>query len=161
MKEPRTNYRLETFDEQEQARSRSLCEQCWLGPILLVFWALVIGAVFYGCSAKGAECKLEWLPAAPADQVTEWRVFRGIEPLATVSQPAATLDLPVDSKSTLSVFAVNVLGVSPAATITVLAAIPQDSADLRTWNSHRPFFYEDGAKHFFRFHIPAKAITTP
>lgn len=41
-------------DDEERDRSRSLAEQCWLGPICLLFWAIVILAFIHGC-AKGAE----------------------------------------------------------------------------------------------------------
>ena len=47
----------EPTDDQEEDRARSLAEQCWLGPLCLLFWAIIIIGFIHGC-AKGAECSL-------------------------------------------------------------------------------------------------------
>ena len=152
----------EPTDEDEAARSRTLFEQHWLGPLCLLFWVIVIMAAFHGC-AMGAECRIAWNPA-PESNVVKWRVFRGTMQLAEVTTNAATLDLPTDADSTIAVHAVNTSGLMSApATMTVIPAIPQDSGLLTTWQSRRPFFYQsDGSgKHFFRFALPTKNTILP
>ena len=84
----------EPTDEQESDRARSLAEQCWLGPLCLLFWAIVIIGFIHGC-AKGAECTVAWqLPHAGDPPVTAWRIYRGLELLAETAIPQATIRLP-------------------------------------------------------------------
>lgn len=112
--------------------------------------------------AHGAECSLTWDPPPPAQQVTSWKIYRGIELLQTVTSNSATLDLPDNQTSTLAVVAVNSVGSSLPATITVTPAIPMDSSDLADWQIRKAFFFEEkNGRHFFRFHLPTKNITIP
>ena len=39
-------------DEEEESRAKGIAEQCWLGPICLLFWVIVVVAVLLltGCT---------------------------------------------------------------------------------------------------------------
>jgi len=130
-------------DKQEEDRARSLTEQCWLGPLCLVFWSIVIVAVFYGCSAKGGEVTLAWDANQPTEQVTGYRLYLGLDLLAEVAAPAtqATVTLP-DGPCEVSIVAVNAAGTSPPASLKVAYIVDQDTVDLRAWRTLRGYYRE-------------------
>ena len=143
-------------DDEEEDRARSIFEQCWLGPLCLLFWVVLIVGCFHGCTAKAAECKLAWNPAPSAELVTSWKVYRGIDLLATVTEPSATLDLAADLRSTLSIVAINTAGSSPPAILTVVPFTPRHSEDLRNWTAHpsKVVFIEAKPHMFANFSFP-------
>ncbi|MFO0204133.1 MAG: hypothetical protein ACK528_13495 [Alphaproteobacteria bacterium] len=146
---------MEPSDKDEETRCKGIAEQCWLGPICLLFWVIAIMGFIHGC-ARGAECKLAWDHPPYHERVTHWEIFRGIERLATVHEPCATLDLPTDRRSTLTVAAVNAAGHSSPVNITVVPFVPQTSVNLANWNSslQKTIFVEASPRMFARFSFP-------
>ena len=143
----------EPTDEQESDRARSLAEQCWLGPLCLLFWAIIIIGFIHGC-AKGAECTVAWqLPHAGDPPVTSWRIYRGLDLLAETAIPQATIRLP-DAPCIIAVCAVNESGQSAPTTLQVAYLTDQDSTDLKIWQTihgyHREF---TPGKRFYRTKI--------
>jgi hypothetical protein len=129
--------KTELPDSDEETRAKGIAEQCWLGPICLLFWVVVILTVVHGC-AYGAECTLAWNSQSDA---AKWRVYLGIELLAEVTQPTAMVTLP-DQPCTLAVVAVNDAGQSPPATIRLSFLTDQESVDLRAWSELRSYYRE-------------------
>jgi len=142
-------------NQDEETRCKGIAEQCWLGPICLLFWVIAIMCFIHGC-ARGAECKLAWDAPPAAEMVTSWKIYRGIELLATTNTASATVDLPTHQRSTLTVIAVNAGGTSKPTTITVVPFVPQYSEDLRNWNlrEKNTMFVEAKPKMFARFSFP-------
>jgi len=124
-------------DREEENRARGLAEQCWLGPLCLLFWVIVILAYIHGC-ARGAECRLAWDTQPDA---SKWRVYLGLDLLAEVTTPAATITLP-DAPCVVSVVAVNDAGQSPPATLRLSYLTDQESVDLRAWSNLRAYYRE-------------------
>ena len=127
-------------DKDEETRARGLAEQCWLGPICLLFWTIVILSYIHGC-ARGAECAIAWNPSPAAENVTKYRVYLGLDMLAEVTTPAATVNLP-DAPCTISVVAVNAAGQSPPASLRLSFLTDQESVDLRAWSNLRAYYRE-------------------
>ena len=139
----------EPTDQEEQTRSRSICEQCWLGPLCLAFWVIIILACIHGC-VRGAECRIAWNASTGA---TDYRVWRGIECLATVTDTHAVLTLP-DEPVTLTVTARNSAGESAhSAPLPLVAVTVQESTDLMAWGAVRTIYREKQAIRFYRLKI--------
>jgi hypothetical protein len=101
----------------------------------------------------GAECRIAWDAQTDA---TSWKVWRGLDLLATTETNEATLDLPADRLSTITVTAHRDNLASPhSAPMTVQPITPQWSPDLRVWIvTKKTFFIELRPKAFFRFAYP-------
>jgi len=113
--------------------------------ILLVLYALAL-LIF------GAECNVRWNPQPAA---TGFRVFRGIDQIAEVTTNRATVDLPADRPSTLTVTATNGATESDHSDpITAIPITPQTSENLTDWKPQRVFFVERKPSMFFRFSFP-------
>jgi hypothetical protein len=98
---------------------------------------------------------LKWDKPLPADAVTHWRIFRGIELVAEVKNNRADVALPTDRISTLTVIAYNQQGASePSDPFHVIPVTPQTSDNLTDWQPQQTFFVERKAKQFFRFSFP-------
>lgn len=116
-----------------------------LAPILALLLALA-------ACGQARVVKLVWDTPPAAEQVTHWRVWRGIDLLATVASPSAVLDLD-DRAAVISVTACNLAGESARASIALPALVwIQHSTDLQTWTNvvqvpHSP-------KQFIRLEIP-------
>lgn len=124
-------------DPDEEARVRGIAEQCWLGPLCLLFWVLVILGCIHGC-VKGAECKLAWDAPDAAQNVVKWKIYVGLE-YTEVSLPFASVTLPVDWVSMIAVVAVNQSGlVSAPAMIEVVPFVPSfpQPGTLTGWVRH-------------------------
>lgn len=132
--------RQQPTDRDEETRARSLFEQYWLGPLCLVLWVFAIVAVFYGCSAKGAECVISWDDPPAEQNVTKWRVFVGLE-VVEVTTPQATIILP-DAPCTVAVVAVSNTGQSEPATLNLSYVTDQESVDMRAWATMRGYHRE-------------------
>jgi hypothetical protein len=121
----------------------------------VVFVLILVSSIMLvsRCSAHGAECRVAWDAQSDA---TAWRVWRGIELLATTATNEATLDLPTDRLSTITVTAHRDNLASPhSAPMTVQPITPQWSSDLRVWIvTKKTFFIELRPKAFFRFAYP-------
>lgn len=106
--------------------------------------------------ADAAPCGIRWNPNLPEDNVTHYRVWRGIDCLATVETNRAVVDLPTDQLSTLTVTATNESGESEHSDpITAIPVTPQHSEDLTHWTDRKPFFVEQKPSQFFRFKYPS------
>jgi hypothetical protein len=118
---------------------------------MLLLLLLITGGMIR-CS-WGAECRIAWDAQSDA---TSWKVWRGLDLLATTETNEATLDLPADRLSTITVTAHRDSLTSPhSAPMTVQPITPQWSPDLRVWIVvPRTFFIELRAKAFFRFAYP-------
>jgi hypothetical protein len=105
------------------------------------------------CSAHGAECRIAWDAQTDA---TSWKIWRGLDLLATTETNEATLDLPADRLSTITVTAHRDGLASPhSAPMTVQPITPQWSYDHRVWIvTKKTFFIELRDKAFFRFAYP-------
>ena len=144
--------RREPTDNEEEERARSICEQCWLGPLCLLFWVLVIVGFIHGC-ARGGEVKIAWDANNADQQVTDYRVWRGIECIATVQSNTATVTLP-DEPVTLTLTARNVNGESAhSAPMHVVAITVQESPDLKAWGATRTIHREKKPSMFYRLKI--------
>lgn len=144
----------EPTDEQEQDRARSLFEQCWLGPLCLAFWVIVIVAVFYGCSAKGAECRIAWNQPPADQQITKWRIYVGTVLLAEPTTPTGTLVILPNAPCEVAVMAINSVGTSPPATMKVSYITDLESADMSAWMPLRSYHREFIAgRRFYRTKI--------
>jgi hypothetical protein len=140
----------ELTDTEEEARSKTLAEQCWLAPLCLLVWVLVFGLLIHGCTAQGAECTLAWDAQAG---VTDYRVWRGLECLATVTTNSATVTLP-DEPCSLTVTARNAVGESAhSAPLSIVAVTMQESNDLKAWGSVKTVHREKQAMKFYRLRI--------
>lgn len=116
----------------------AISEQWWFGLLVMVLLGLAVASI-PRCS--GAECTLVWNEPPAAEQVVKWRVYRGIELLAEVTTPSATITLP-DQPCEVSVVAVNAVGTSPPATIRLVCIADQTSTDLRAWHTFRTYHRE-------------------
>lgn len=109
--------------------------------IAVIAWMLVK-------RASGAECRIAW-DASPG--ATEYRVWRGIDMMVSVTSSSASVDLPADQLSTLTVTARNESGESVhSEPLTVLPVTPQSTTNLSEWNRHPPFFITAKPSAFFR-----------
>jgi len=100
-----------------------------------------------------AACILSWNPQPDA---TGFRVWRGTELLATVETNRATVQLPADQLSTITVTATNETGESEHSDpITVKPITPQTSENLTDWKPQKPFFIQAKPSLFFRFSYPS------
>ncbi len=120
-----------------------------MNPIMkLLTWLLTAPLV------AAAPAKLRW-DATPA--ATGYRVWRGIDLLAEVATTSATVDLPSDRTSTLTVTAVNAYGESDHSDpIVLLPVTPWASGDMKAWRQHPPFFVVRSTRQFFRFSFPSQ-----
>jgi len=115
----------------------------------LTFWWLVIAAF-----TSAGTCRVAWNASPTSENVTGYRVWRGIEVLAEVSGTSATITLP-DAPSTLTVTAVNAFGESThSAPLELVTLIVQDSADLREWQPVQTIHVEKHATRFYRIQLP-------
>jgi hypothetical protein len=123
--------------------------------VTMLFLLLCITACMVKC-AWSAECKVEWDAAPVAEQVTKWRIYRGLVLLTETTTASATLDLPADALSTLSVVAVNVAGTSSPASLTVIPFTPRHSDNLTTWTQHpaKIIFLESKPRLFASYSFP-------
>jgi hypothetical protein len=114
-----------------------------LGLLLLITGALI------RCS-WGAECRITW----DAQDAKFFRVWRGLELLAEVETNEATVTLPDDQPSVLTVTAHNDHGSSPhSAPLPVVAVRIQESSNLRTWWIVRTIHREKRQAMFYRLEI--------
>ena len=124
----------------------------------LLFWVAVVGFILFCTRCSGAECGLAWDHPPYHERVVRWELFVGIERVATVFEPTATIDLPADRTSTVTVYAVNETNTSEPATITVVPLTPRHSEDLKTWTTHprHAFFVEYKPRMFANFSFPTQ-----
>lgn len=100
--------------------------------------------------AHAGEVKLAWNANPGAEMVTEYRVWRGIECLATVTVPQATLTLQ-DAPAVLTVTARNAAGESAhSAPLEIIAVTLQTSPDLSTWSDGLTRYFEKRQREFYR-----------
>ena len=124
----------------------------------MLFLLLAITAGMVRC-AWGKELTVSWNPQSDA---TAWRVWRGIELLATTATNQATVTVPDDQPSTLTVTALNAAGESaqseplylPTPNATLLTI--ERSTDLRTWAPIADFYDTKAPKVFYRLRITVK-----
>ena len=131
----------EPSDKDEETRARGLAEQCWLGPLCLVFWVLVIMAAIHGCHA--AECTLAWDANNPAEHISEYRLYCGLDLLASVPGTVTTAKVTLpDAACTVAIVAINAVGTSPPATLRLSFLTDQESVDMRAWSILRSYHRE-------------------
>jgi hypothetical protein len=114
-------------------------------PILAITAAAILGA----CAG---EVKLAWNPSEGTQPIT-YRVWRGIEQLAEVSETTATVTLP-DEPVSLTVSAHNEFGSSPhSAPLHLVAVRVQESTNLRAWWYVKTLYQEKKPAAFYRLEI--------
>lgn len=112
--------------------------------------SLIAIALLAGLAHAG-EVTVAW-DANPVP-VTDYRVWRGIECLATVTTPQATLTLP-DAPCALTVTARNgTLESAHSAPLKLIALTVQQSADLKAWASTRTIHREQADRFFYRLKL--------
>lgn len=117
-----------------------------MNPLWLIF--------FLTASAAAAECRISWEPETDA---VDYRVWAGLQLIATVTEPRATVDLPADKVSTVTVTARNEAGESGhSEPMSLLPVTPQSSSGLTSWTLHRVFFIKYAERGFFRFSYPTR-----
>lgn len=130
----------EPSDREEETRARGIAEQCWLGPLCLLFWVILILGFIHGC-VKGAEVTLAWDANDPAQRVEKYRVYLGLELLAEVTGTTARVILP-DAPCEIAVVAINSEGTSPPAFLKLSYLTDQQSTDLKAWDTLRGYHRE-------------------
>lgn len=137
---------------ERDSRDWSLGEQYWLGPLCLLIWVVGILLMIHGCSF-GAECKLAWDAAPASEQVTSYKVYVGIDCVATTNTNSATVNLP-DQPCTVGVVACNASGQSTPALINLSYIVDQETVDLKAWSTMRGYYAEFlPGKRFYRTKI--------
>lgn len=139
--------------EEWTGRRTPMVEQWWGGLIATFLMAASIMAVFWGCAASGGELTLVWDMPPAEEHVTLWRVFKGIDEVATTSVPKVTLQAPDDAASVFSVRPQNASGIGPPASITVIPLVIQGSHDLKAWADMKVIYDELQQRKFFRIKI--------
>lgn len=120
--------------------------------MLLVAGFVLVTVAVLGCARAGG-VKLAWNPNPPAEQVEEYRVWRGTECLATVSGTSATVTVP-DGPCVLTVTARNTAGESShSAALELIAVTVEESTDLKTWVPIRTIHRERKAEAFYRLRM--------
>ena len=100
--------------------------------------------------ANAGEVKLAW---DAQSGVTDYRIWKGIECLATVGTNSATLTLP-DAPAVITVTARNAAGESPhSEPLEIIAVTLQRSPDLKGWSDSVTKHFEKRAKDFFRVKV--------
>lgn len=133
-------------------RERAIVEQCWLGIGFMLFWAVLIMGLFKACT-HGGEVRVFWDAPPAAQKVTSWRIYRGIELLATVTEPRAVLTVP-DETVSLTLTAINSTGESDhTPPLTLFPITIQASTDLKTWTPLRVIHRSRRPQEFFRLKI--------
>lgn len=116
-----------------------------LSLLLAIATASILGA-------SAGQVKLAWNPSKGAQPIT-YRVWRGIEQIAEVSETTATVTLP-DEPVTLTVSAHNVAGSSPHSEPLHLVAVRvQESTNLRAWWYVKTLYQEKKTAAFYRLEI--------
>jgi hypothetical protein len=140
---------------------KTLAEQWIVGASLMVFWAVMIMAFFWGCQpCPAAECRITWDMPSPTEQVTRWEIYRGIDIIATSTAPtnSATLELSTSWCSLIAVRAVNSAGKSAPAMLEIVPWVPQFPAPgtLEGWVRYesKTVFRERRDKDFGRYAYP-------
>jgi hypothetical protein len=109
---------------------------------------IIIAAL--AAAAYGGEVRLAW---NAQKGVTDFRVWRGIECLATVVEPSATVTLPAEP-CVLTVTARNEAGESAhSAPLDLMVVTLEQSADLKAWTSRKTWHAEKQARGFFRLKL--------
>lgn len=117
--------------------------------VTFLFLLLCITACMVKC-AWGGECVLAWDSQPDA---TSFRVWKGIECIATVSEPQAVVTLP-DEPCTVTVTARNANGESAhSAPLQLVAVRIQESSNLKAWWYVRTVHREKRATMFYRLEI--------
>jgi hypothetical protein len=116
-----------------------------LSILLAITTASILGA-------SAGQVKLAWNPSKGAQPIT-YRIWRGIEQIAEVSETTATVTLP-DTPVTLTVSAHNEFGNSPhSAPLHLVALRVQESTNLRAWWYVKTIYQEKETAAFYRLEI--------
>lgn len=120
---------------------------------------ILAGLAVVGC-ARAASIKLAWDANPAAEQVTDYRIWRGIDCLATVSGTAATVTVPDALPSNLTVTARNAAGLESAHSAAVSIPAPnatrltlQASTDLQTWQDIATYYDARQPAVFYRLKV--------
>jgi hypothetical protein len=144
-----------------------IVEQWWVGFAVLLFWAFVILAMFFGC-AHAAEIKLVWNEPASGPAITEYRIYRvHPEPRVQIGVTEMThAYVEANDGDQLVVTAANMEGESRDSTRwivrlpfpdPVVRVTVQTSHDMRAWAEYQSFDIRESDGRFFRLRIePAK-----
>jgi hypothetical protein len=144
-----------------------IIEQWWVGFAVLLFWAFVILAMFFGC-AHAAEIKLVWNEPASGPAVTHYNIYRvHPEPRVQVGVSETThAYIDANDGDQLVVTAANLEGESRDSTRwivrlpfpdPVVRVTVQTSHDLKAWAEYQSFDIRESDAKFFRLRIePAK-----
>ena len=127
------------MNSPDKPRKAALAEQWWAGLIALAVLAVGVLLIAYIASPAGAApVPIAWDADANA---SAWRVWRGIDLLAETNQASATIDLPADQLSTITVTAHNDSGSSAhSEPLVLLPVTPRHSYDLAKWRPKQTFF---------------------
>jgi hypothetical protein len=115
----------------------------------LAFWFCAVMFILFATRARGGEVTIAW-DAQPA---TEFRVWKGIDLLATVPTNTATITLP-DAPCSITVTARNAGGESPHSEPLHLVAVRiQESTNLKAWWYAKTIHRERKPAMFYRLEI--------
>ena len=113
----------------------------------------ILGILALVTIAQAREVTIRW--DMPTDPVTSWRLWKGIELIATTTTPTARLSLPNEA-TTITATAVNAYGESAhSAPLTIPPPMIwiQRSTDLVTWENVVQIPYVQTSQ-FIRMEIP-------
>jgi hypothetical protein len=151
----------------QNGKRELIIEQWWVGLAVLVFWAIIILASFFGC-AHAAEIKLVWGEPAGGWAVTHYNIYRvHPEPRVQVGVSETThAYVEASDGDQLVVTAANLDGESKDSTRwivrlpfpdPVVRVTVQTSHDLKAWAEYQSFDIRESDAKFFRLRIePAK-----
>lgn len=114
--------------------------------LIVLLVALLVAVGFATC----AEIKLAWNPNPPAECITDYRVWRGIDCIGTTSETQLPATLP-DEPCAITITARNAAGESArSAALDLIVVFLEESLDLQTWKPLHSMHREMKDKAFYR-----------
>ena len=128
----------------ENGKCFAACLGFWLAVFLFILWTT---------RACGVEVKMSWNLNPESENVTKYRIWRGIELLGEAEKPPLTIILD-GTPAVLTITAIS--GDVESEHSEPLLIIPitvQESTDLKTWQDKKTIYREKLEKAFYRVKI--------